>query len=370
MDSSQKEKELSLQEIDLLRARVAELESREAERERAEAAAQESETRYRQLFMTLSSGVAVYEATNNGADFTILDMNRAGEKICRVAKEDVIDRPVTEAFPGVKEFGLFEVFQEVWKDGKPRQHSTSLYKDNRISIWVENSVYKLPSGQIVAVFDDVTERKGAEEALRKSEAFLNSVFEHSPYPMWISDERGTLIRLNRACRDMLSITEEEVVGRYNILKDNIVEEQGHLPLVREVFEKGKTVQFNIEYDTSAVKHLSLERQAIKILDVTISPVENEKGTIANAIVQHIDITEQRRAEEDLRNYRLHLEEMVRERTAELRKLVKLMAGREVRMAELKEVIMRLRGQIEKAGMTPVANDPLKEPISEESHKQS
>jgi len=53
-----------------------------------------------------------------------------------------------------------------------------------------------------------------------------------------------------------------------------------------------------------------------------------------------------------------LEQRVTERTAELKRMVNLMVGREVRMSELKDVIHQLRGQLEAAGLTPVANDPL------------
>ena len=41
-------------------------------------------------------------------------------------------------------------------------------------------------------------------------------------------------------------------------------------------------------------------------------------------------------------------------------IVNTMAGRELRMAELKETIQKLRAQLEAAGLTPVADDPLKE----------
>ena len=47
-----------------------------------------------------------------------------------------------------------------------------------------------------------------------------------------------------------------------------------------------------------------------------------------------------------------------QRTADLQKLVNAMAGREVRMAELKDVIRELRAQLKDAGLTPVADDPL------------
>jgi signal transduction histidine kinase len=43
-----------------------------------------------------------------------------------------------------------------------------MYRDERISVWVENFVFKLPGGEIVAVSSDITERKRTEEALRSS----------------------------------------------------------------------------------------------------------------------------------------------------------------------------------------------------------
>ena len=73
-----------------------------------------------------------------------------------------------------------------------------------------------------------------------------------------------------------------------------------------------------------------------------------------------EMAERKRAEEDLEKHREYLEEGVRDRTEELRKTINLMAGRENRMAELKRAIGRLRAQLEEAGMTPVADDPLME----------
>ena len=143
---------------------------------------------------------------------------------------------------------------------------------------------------------DVTERKRAGKALRDSEHFLDGVFEHSPHAMWISDSHGTLIRLNQACRDLLRITDAEVVGKYNVLEDNLVAEQGHLELVRRVFEHGETARFTIEYQ-SARLNLELDRHVSVVLDVTMSAVLGADGRVAHAIVQHVDITDRVRAEE-------------------------------------------------------------------------
>ena len=56
--------------------------------------------------------------------------------------------------------------------------------------------------------------------------------------------------------------------------------------------------------------------------------------------------------------RVQAAEGVRKQTAELKRMVNLMAGREVRMAELKGAIRELRAQLEEAGPAPVADDPL------------
>ncbi|UCE60217.1 MAG: PAS domain S-box protein [Phycisphaerales bacterium] len=132
----------------------------------------ESETRFRELFKNMTSGVAVYEAKNDGEDFIFEDLNEAGGRLSGTTARKVVGRSILEAFPGVREMGLFEVFQRVWKTGNAERHPVSLYEDERLTKWFENQVYKLPSGEIVAVYDDITEQKLAEEAARRAQEQL------------------------------------------------------------------------------------------------------------------------------------------------------------------------------------------------------
>jgi len=177
-------------------------------------------------------------------------------------------------------------------------------RDNREDHEKKEAIQRSGRPQIQEPGREPIARQRFEEILGNSKSFLNSIINKSSYPMWIADDQGTLVWLNQACRDLLRLTDAEVVGKYNIFQDNIVEAQGLLPLVRRVFEEGETVRFEIKYDTSQLNKLQFQHTTFVILDVTMFPIMDEKGRITHAVIQHMDITERKRAEENLNKEKL------------------------------------------------------------------
>jgi signal transduction histidine kinase len=127
------------------------------------------ERRFRDLFDNMNSGVVVLRAVDGSSDFVITDFNRAAERIDEVARLAVVGRRLTEAFPGVEECGLLDVIRRVHASGQSERVSDVFYKDDRISGWREHNVYRLPGGEMVSLYDDVSERKATEEHLREAQ---------------------------------------------------------------------------------------------------------------------------------------------------------------------------------------------------------
>ena len=122
-------------------------------------ALRESEHRYRAMFENMKSGVAVYQPVEGGSDFVFKDINKAAERISRIRKEDVIGRKLLEILPNMDKSGLLNCLRRVCQTGKPEHLPAYHYEDEQRQGWRENFIYKLPSGEIVVIYDDVTEAK-------------------------------------------------------------------------------------------------------------------------------------------------------------------------------------------------------------------
>ena len=177
------------------------------------------ERRFRSLFQNMGNAVAVYEAVDGGRDFVFKDFNHAGERIEGIGREDLVGRRLTDVFPGVEEFGFLTVLRRVWESGEPAHHPPTLYQDERISAWRENWVYRLPSGEVVAVYDDVTPKVVAEAALKESEARFRRVVENMPVMVDAFDQKGVPVFWNKECERVTGYDASHVLGNPSILKD-------------------------------------------------------------------------------------------------------------------------------------------------------
>jgi PAS domain S-box-containing protein len=321
------------------------------ERKYAEEALIISETQLREVINSMEKAIAIYEPVENGDDFVFVDMNEFGEKITHYKIKDVIGKKLSELFPGEASVGIIEKLRETWQTGQSTQIPLKQYVDDRITQWVENYIFKLPSGKVVAMFEDTFEKHKAEIALRESQERFRQFFETSAQYCYMVSPDGKIADINQSALNILGYRKDDIVGKSLI--ETIYSPESH--------DKAKKL-FGSWIETGSIKNEELEIQLKsgkkRTILLNVEAIRDEDENIIHSASVQMDITERKKAEEMLQTLNDELEQRVQERTAEQEKIIKLMAGREVRMVELKKVIKKLREQLADAGIDPVLDDPL------------
>jgi PAS domain S-box-containing protein len=197
---------------------------------------------------------------------------------------------------------------------------------------------------------EVLERQQAEEGLQESQGRLRRVVENMPVMMDALDAEGNILAWNKECERVTGYSAEEMVSNPRAMELLYPDPAYRKQMTTQWAERGNDY-YDWEWELMAKDGTVKTVAWSNISDRLPIPGWATWGI-------GVDVTERVRAEAALQQAHNGLEQRVAERTAELRKMVNLMAGREVRMAELKEAIRKLRAQLEEAGLVPAADDPL------------
>ncbi|MBU1238415.1 PAS domain-containing protein, partial [Myxococcota bacterium] len=120
--------------------------------EEAKKALELSEERYRAMFEAIDSGVAVYEAVDGGSDFIFKNFNGAAEKITKLDRGSALGTRLLEHFPHMDKTPLVAALRRVYETGISEDLPPFFYKDDVREGWRANTIYRLPTGEVVAVF--------------------------------------------------------------------------------------------------------------------------------------------------------------------------------------------------------------------------
>jgi PAS domain S-box-containing protein len=298
------------------------------ERKRTEEALRETEERYKDLFENAQIGI--YRTTPEGR---ILMANPALIKMLRYSSFEELAAINVETEGYGPEYPRNQFKDLIEKDGEIKGLEATWRRRDKTTIFVrENArVFRGVDGKALyyeGTAEDITERKQAEEVLRKSEREYRYLYEESPAFSLMIGIDGTIKDANQTTLDHLGYTKESVLGRPAL--EFVAPEQREKAMAQlERDFKGEPTP-EIELDILAKDG---SRRTILFSPGQLVLYEEDRPT--SILISGTDIAERKQAEEALQKAHKELEERVQERTVELQEVTRNL---EVRNQQLSRIL--------------------------------
>jgi PAS domain S-box-containing protein len=263
------------------------------ERKRAEDAHPESENLYRNLFENTSEGI--YQSKPEG---TYITVNPA---FARMHGYDSPEAMIKEATDFAEQRYVHpedrrEIKHLLMTTGVVRGYEAECSRRDGRLIWISLNARTIrdPEGHIICfegATRDITLRKLAEQKLQEQLAFLQTLLDAIPSPIFYKDTKGIYLGCNKAFAEFNGLSKKEIIGKS----------------VYEVWKKDLADQY-YRADTELLKNPGFQTYEASMMhtDGTAHPVifykatfNNKDGAVGGLIGSFIDIEKRKKAEEAL-----------------------------------------------------------------------
>ncbi len=266
--------------------------------------------RYRSLIDQLPLGIHIYHLEDPADDTTLrmIDANPAVEHLTGIVPEQVIGHTLDENFPDLRTQGVPQLYANVIQAGELHTFEV-VYGDERV---IESAfdvrAMPLPGNCLAVSFDNITQRKQAEQEVLRLHAklqeqlanqHLEQVFAATPLATIEFGLDGRITRWNASAERIFGWSATEVMGQELLPLVVTAEAMPHVEAVRDALFKGQFTNSQNENVTRDGRIITCRWHNTVMHDQT--------GQVIGVLAQAEDITEQVQQEHELRIFRTMVE---------------------------------------------------------------
>lgn len=189
----------------------------------------------RSLFEQNGTAMVTYKPINDGENFIILEINQKVEEIEKVKRDEVIGKLITDVWPGVNENKFLDNLRHVYHTGEGTHIPTTLYSDSRIQGYRDNTIIKLPSKNILCIYQDKTDEVMTKESLVQTQQNFGSLIERHPAATIVSIEDKIVFANQEAATLFGYEHSQELIG--NDIIDQVHPDQKELVKTRSALRR-------------------------------------------------------------------------------------------------------------------------------------
>ena len=267
------------------------------ERKKAEGALRKSEGKYRSLLDNASDAIFLAEIEG-----TILETNKKGEQLLGYSKEELSGIHISRIHPKEVFEKINNTFQKMAIEESSFINDVSvLRKDGKlVPVDITGSLVEQDGTKILlGIFRDITDRKQAEETLLDSKLKFQFLAESMADVVFTLDINLVTTYVSPSIERMLGFTPEERIAQK--VDQQLTPKSQKLVFETLLAELGRDKEKGVDLDRSMTMELEYYHKdgSIKHLVTFIRGIRDSKGNLTGFYGSHHDITERKRAEDEL-----------------------------------------------------------------------
>ncbi len=176
----------------------------------------------------------------------ILDVNPAALKALKYERDELLGQPLSTIYSHESQARRMEIFEKWKRTGHIRNEEMIIQAKSgeRRTVLLSAGNVLDPDGKplhSVSVQTDITDRKLAEEALRRSEEKFRSIAEQTSDVIALTDHKGVITYVSRSCEQVFGSAPDEMTGRHftEFLDESVIPVA--IKAFRESIEEGRYV---------------------------------------------------------------------------------------------------------------------------------
>ncbi len=266
------------------------------DRKMAEKTARET-AEYRNLFQNANDAILLFEMDTE----VVIDINEKACEIYRLERDEFIGKSLKDISQN-PERGAVRL-QELFDDGNSQSFETVQFRADGtpISLFINCSIIEYQGRKVVlSINRDITDRKKAQEELYESRQILQMVLDTIPNAVFWKDKDLNFLGCNRYMAKLMGLNDpSEIVGKNELdFSVDSAEAEAHQLCDNQVIETGMP-----QYDISET-HTNPDG-SVDWLNTNKVPLRDAQGDIIGMLSTFQDVTERKRAEEQLLHNALH-----------------------------------------------------------------